>query len=98
MGEESVHQQDVTNIVVGIDGHRYKPLSLQEAKSLCCDIPFYLEVGNGTEFDTSSITPEVYRIRGNGRLDSWYASPTSDSYYVRVDTSKPEYTPEESNL
>ena len=82
----------MTNIVVGIDGHKYKPLSLQEAKSLCCDIPFYLEGGNGTEFDTSSITPEKYRKRGSERLNSWYEYPTSDCYYVRVDgDDKPEY-------
>ena len=91
----------MTNIVVGIDGHRYKPLSLQEAKSLCCDIPFYLDiaVGGGTsEFARSTITPEIYRKRGSERLDTWYEYPTSDSYYVRVDTSKPEYTPEESSI
>lgn len=85
----------MTNIVVGIDGHKYKPLSLQEAKSLCCDIPFYMDDGDGgatLEFSLSRITPEDYRRKGNGRLDTWYEYPTSDSYYVRVDgDDKPEY-------
>lgn len=88
-------------VVIGEDGHRYKPLSLEEAKDLCRDVRFYKMVdplsyyrGDSVpiEFVRSAYEPEMYREEYiSDRLNMWYNG--GEVYYVLLDDDKPEYEP-----
>ena len=74
-------------IVEGVDGYKYRRLSGEEITALYRDVPFYWRVA-GHQLVAGMITPRMWGS----------VVPSSNSeYYIRLDTSKPEYTPEESN-
>ena len=74
-------------IVEGVDGYKYRRLSGDEITALYQDVQFHWRVAS-RQFVASLFTPRTW-----GPVAP---SPYS-RYYIRLDTSKPEYTPEESN-
>lgn len=87
------HSDEV--VVDGDDGYLYKRLSLQEAKDLCRDVQFYLVEAYEGEYviDESGLGPADYRLSLSSHLDDWYLG--NNFYYIRLDTDKPEYEPEQ---
>jgi hypothetical protein len=75
-------------IVEGVDGYKYRRLSGDEITALYQDVQFYWRAASG-QFAASLFTPRTW---GTVAPSSW-----NSEYYIRLDTSKPEYTPEESN-
>lgn len=75
-------------IVEGVDGYKYRRLSRDEITALYQDVQFHWRVAS-RQFVASMITPHMWGS----------ASPSPYcTYYIRLDTSKPEYTPEESSI
>jgi len=75
-------------IVEGVDGYKYRRLSGDEMTALYQDVQFHSRVAS-RQFVASAFTPRTW---GTVVPSSW-----NSEYYIRLDTPKPEYTPEESN-
>jgi hypothetical protein len=79
----------ISTTVVGVDGHTYRELSIEDINTLACDVQFYLrtEIARGEwHFRKSIFTPETNRNVGTS-----YIPKFALTYYMRVDNDKPEY-------
>jgi hypothetical protein len=57
------------------------------------DVQMYCGSPATNHFEESTFSPEWYKHNERGNPLLWYGTSAKNIYYIRVDTSKPEYEP-----